>query len=35
VLVGSLVCAVLATLLLRRRNRVYRALSDEEDASTA
>nr|WP_232248099.1 Na+/H+ antiporter NhaA [Streptacidiphilus rugosus] len=35
VLVGSLLCAVAATLLLRRRNRKYQRLCDEEDAETA
>ncbi len=32
VLVGSLVCAVIATVLLKLRNRHYRQLMDEEDA---
>ncbi|MEU8921105.1 Na+/H+ antiporter NhaA [Kitasatospora sp. NPDC048545] len=31
VLVGSLLCAVLATVLLKLRNRHYRALCEEED----
>jgi NhaA family Na+:H+ antiporter len=35
VLVGSLICAVLASVLLRMRNRKYQRLCDEEDADTA
>ncbi|WP_370101221.1 Na+/H+ antiporter NhaA [Streptacidiphilus sp. MAP12-20] len=35
VLVGSLLCAVAAAVLLRLRNRKYQRLCDEEDAETA
>jgi NhaA family Na+:H+ antiporter len=35
VLIGSMVCAVLAAVLLRLRNRRYRQLCDEEDAESA
>ncbi|WP_328806518.1 Na+/H+ antiporter NhaA [Streptacidiphilus fuscans] len=35
VLVGSLICAVAAAVLLRGRNRKYQRLCDEEDAETA
>ncbi|MEY9968144.1 NhaA family Na+:H+ antiporter [Streptacidiphilus sp. MAP12-16] len=35
VLVGSLICAVIATVLLRLRNRSYRLLCEEEDAEQA
>ncbi|MFF3110855.1 Na+/H+ antiporter NhaA [Kitasatospora sp. NPDC057904] len=34
VLVGSLLCAVVATVLLKLRNRHYRALCEEEDRDT-